>query len=668
MKIRRVEIENFRAVSNFKEEIGSYTAFIGYNGGGKSSILHAVRWFFEGFDLQPTDVYSGTKHDHDSVESTTVKVTISFDDLSSLDRQNFKPYVIGDEITLTRAGGVEKKSKLYGKRLICKEFSAIREESKIQNKRTLAIQLMEEFERFSNLNISPKSNKGEIEDALKAWESNPDNEIFLSSINDEDANHFFGAVGSNKLKINSGFVFIPAAPDLTGQFDVSGKGSALQLLLGDILKGVVTTSINKWTEENATILKQLETTVREEAATQLKQREGRVNRYLKDYLPGVNVEFEVGLEDWIPKANPSAESKMRQGDREFVIEREGHGVQRATLLALLQATADARVKSAAAHDDPSDGKGIASIEDEGSLIVFIEEPEVYQHPVQARMMARSFANAALNGNVQFVLATHSPYFLEASQIEYTFRVENLSPGLKVSRPELNGLLRKKFDAGELDKYFLESVVESLFSRAALVVEGDTDRAIFDTIPCDCNGLTLKDVGISIAVAGGSNSLLDMARLIQAFGVPTYIVRDGDSDRQTAIESIKIKRHASMGHEEFCQKLDTKVEQKLNSWKSAVEKFVANLQELELDHGFKDFQWGQGACIGRYAGILYHDLEYELNEWQSFGKEAANFSLSEDYRDTKKAGIYARVAAHAKYEDLPNSLKKITSAVRLLADG
>lgn len=57
MKIKQLRIENFRAVASFDEEIGPYTTFIGYNGGGKSSILHAVRWFFEDFELTGTDVF-----------------------------------------------------------------------------------------------------------------------------------------------------------------------------------------------------------------------------------------------------------------------------------------------------------------------------------------------------------------------------------------------------------------------------------------------------------------------------------------------------------------------------------------------------------------------------------------------------------------------------------
>ncbi|MER0102535.1 ATP-dependent endonuclease [Corynebacterium sp. KPL2734] len=531
MKIKSLSIKNFRAIADFKQEFGSYTAFIGYNGGGKSSILHAVRWFFDDFELEPSDVFSKDLGQDDRAALPYVKVTVTFDDLSKVDRENFGPYALKDEITLSRVGGVGKKSKLYGERLVCEEFTKLRKETKVAEVRKRLQELIITDDSFSDLQSFSKSPKNEILKALEDWELKPENREALTPIEDEDANHFFGAVGSEKLKADAGFVFIPAAPDLTGQFDVSGKGSAVQLLLGDILKGVVGQSISKWTEENQEVLNQLEATVKESAASRLKDRAHKVNRHLERYLPDTQIEFEVGLQDWAPKASPSAISKMHKGGREFPIEREGHGVQRATLLALLQATADSRSETPPPNEDP---EAVGLGDPRNSLIVFIEEPEVYQHPVQARLMARSFVNASHMGNVQFVVATHSPYFLDPTQLERTFRVESSRAGSKVHRPRFEEDLTKKLENGDLDKYFLESITESLFSQAALVVEGDTERAIFDTMPCDNSGLTLRDLGISVAVAGGANSLLDMARIIRAFGVPTLVVRDGDSDRDIAM--------------------------------------------------------------------------------------------------------------------------------------
>ncbi|MCX7444907.1 AAA family ATPase [Corynebacterium sp. P7003] len=677
MKIKHLRIENFRAIASFDEDLGSYTTFIGYNGGGKSSILHAVRWFFENFELTGTDVFSEEIDEPDLATLPDVKVTVTFDQLTEIDRENFGPYAMGEKIVLTRVGGAGKTSKLYGERLVCPSFQDIRKEKTVSAQRKLAQDLITSNEIFSNLNITNKSSKQEINEILNNWEADPNNHKYLVPINDEDANHFFGAVGSDKLKIDSGFVFIPAAPDLTGQFDVLGKGSALQLLLGDILKGVVSKSINEWTERNQLVLDELETTVSEVAATRLSERAGLVNHHLEQYLPGVEIEFKVGLQDWVPKANPIAQSRMQRGDRNFIIESEGHGVQRATLLALLQATADSRVEPEPTGGNDHENKQNQHGDQRSSLIVFVEEPEVYQHPVQARMMARSFTNAARTGNVQFVLATHSPYFLDPNEIHNTFRVENYPTGSKVNRPSVDGALRAKNANGELDKFFLESVIESLFSRAALVVEGDTERAIFDTVHCSDDGLTLRDLGISVAVAAGSKSLLDMAQLIHDFGVPIFVLRDGDSDSSIALKTAqnksqhevrkKFKCTPDFENEEHLKIATDKRDSLLNSWESGVNSFIEMARKAGFGEGLDDFKWGGGTQIGRYVGILNHDLESELHNWPSFITASRNIGLPPDLRQAKKAGILARVAARSKREDMPTGLKRILEAVRLSVD-
>jgi len=677
VKIKHLRIENFRAIANFDEEIGPYTTFIGYNGGGKSSILHAVRWFFEDFELMSTDVFSEEIGEPDLATLPKVKVTVTFDNLTELDRENFGPYARGEEIVLTRVGGVGISSKLYGERLVCPYFKDIREKEKVADKRNAAQELMTSNKLFADLNINSKTSKPELSEILDNWEADPRNHKHLEPIKDEDANHFFGAVGSDKLKVDSGFVFIPAAPDLTGQFDISGKGSALQLLLGDILKGVVGKSINSWTKRNQSVLNELETTVSEAAADHLNERARQVNHHLEQYLPGIEIKFEVGLQDWAPRANPVAQSRMRRGDRDFFIESEGHGVQRATLLALLQATAESRTAPQSTEDEDRDNKQNHREDQQSSLIVFVEEPEVYQHPVQARMMARSFANAARTGNVQFVLATHSPYFLDPKEIHNTFRVENYPTGSKANRPSVQGVLKEKNASGELDKYFLESVIESLFSRAALVVEGDTERAIFDTVPCGDDGLTLRDLGISVAVAAGSNSLLDMAQLIHDFGVPVFVVRDGDSDSDIALKTAKEKSQKTIKKEFDCapdfentkhlQIALNKQEELLNSWQSAVHKFIKKAQESGFGEGLEDFEWGGGIQVGRYVGILNHDLETELHNWPSFTKMSEEFGLPSDLRKAKKAGVLARVAAQSKQEDMPADLKRILEVARQLVD-
>lgn len=675
MKISHIQIDNFRAISHLDEKIGPYTTFIGYNGGGKSSILHALRWFFEGFPLGRNDVFSENPGADALEDLPTVKVSVTFNDITEHDRSNFGIYALGEEMTLSREGRVDGESKLYGSPMRCADFDNIRKASSISTKRKAAADLVAENPLFADLGIhkDDKPNAQELNALLDKWERDPQHLEHLRHTPREEATHFYGAVGTNKLKIYAGFVFIPAAPNLTGEFDSTGKDSALQLLLGDILKGVVGKSVEKWTEKHQTVLDQLEHDVRESAASSLTHRAEQVNHHLKNYLPGTQIAFEAELQDWTPKASPIAKSVLRRGNRELSIESEGHGVQRATLLALLQATADARIESSLPSEINQGESNISS----GSLIVCVEEPEVYQHPVQARMMARSFAQAAQVGSVQFILATHSPYFLDPTELQNTLRVSSAPSGSIIQRADVQALPEAKYQNGELDKFFLETIVESLFSKAALVVEGDTDRAVLDVLPCHEDGRTLKQVGISIAVAGGANTLVQMAKLIRSFGVPTYIVRDGDSDGGIAFGKAIEKSRDVIQKNFDCEPdpdndahksiIEEKRASILASWENAVNNFVDDLRKSGLGDGLEDFHWGQGEAIGKYAAILENDLETELHRWPSFMEGAGGLNLSGDLRNSKKAGVLSRAAALASPADAPADLKRILQAVRELSE-
>lgn len=679
MKICSVEIKNFRAISSFKEEIGSYTTLIGYNGGGKSSILHAIRWFFDDFTLSPTDIFNPTSEVKET-ELPEVKVTLVFDELNAEDRNNFGPYATGNTMTLSRIGGENSKSKLFGEKFVNEEFQEARAESSVPARRKSVLALSKQA-KFSTLQIDSKSNKDKLEEEMTRWENDPANYDHVSKIEDDQANHFFGAVGSDKLKIDSGFVFIPAAPDLTGEFDSTGKGTALQLLLGDILKGSIASSIETWTKNNREVLNELESIVETTSADDLAARAQQVNRHLGSYLPGAEIKFSAGLQDWAPKASPVAQSVLKRDDRELLLESEGHGVQRATLLALLQATADARSQSKESEvvNPEQNGSEHTSLSDistpstpSSSLIVCIEEPEVYQHPVQARLMARSLFQASNTGDVQFILATHSPYFLEPTRIQDILRVSNHQTGSKIHRPGTQAEMKTKIQSGEMDKYFLESVIECLFSRAALVVEGDTERAIFDALPIDESGTTLRDLGVSIAVSGGAGTLVDMANLIHTFGVPTYIVRDGDSDEDIALEKARGKERNRIKNEFGCDPdianpahlkiLGTRKEATLKSWRSDVEKFVGQAISSGFGDDLKSFTWGSGCFVGSSVTILRHDLETELHQWKSFMDHALNEGIKGDLRNEKKAGRLSRIAAAASAEDLPRDLKELLKAV------
>lgn len=98
MRISQLEIKNFRAIEYFSGNIDGLTVFIGPNGGGKSSILHAINWLFDGKVRDDDDFF---KHPANGV-ADEMSVTITFEGLTPSDRQAFGKYARGEQMVLKR--------------------------------------------------------------------------------------------------------------------------------------------------------------------------------------------------------------------------------------------------------------------------------------------------------------------------------------------------------------------------------------------------------------------------------------------------------------------------------------------------------------------------------------------------------------------------------------
>lgn len=57
MRLSRVYVSNYRSLKDFEVQIDDYTALVGANGTGKSSLLYALEWFYEGPPLEALDIH-----------------------------------------------------------------------------------------------------------------------------------------------------------------------------------------------------------------------------------------------------------------------------------------------------------------------------------------------------------------------------------------------------------------------------------------------------------------------------------------------------------------------------------------------------------------------------------------------------------------------------------
>ena len=188
-----------------------------------------------------------------------------------------------------------------------------------------------------------------------------------------------------------------------------------------------------------------------------------------------------------------------------------------------------------------------------SIVLAIEEPELYQHPTRARHIAGLLSSISRGGfkgvasSVQVIYTTHSPYFVGADRIGQIrlLRKEDGEKGMaKVTRvwsTDMGKIRRRLAAAGaskhadpdklehDFDRVLTPLMGEGFFAGTAVLVEGNSDR-IAITRAAEMLGTPLDEQGVAVIPCGSKPSLPGPFAMFKELGVRTYAVWDGDNDK------------------------------------------------------------------------------------------------------------------------------------------
>ena len=179
----------------------------------------------------------------------------------------------------------------------------------------------------------------------------------------------------------------------------------------------------------------------------------------------------------------------------------GEGIQNALVLAILQAF-EARRKQGA--------------------ILLIEEPEMFLHPQMQRSLYKTLREIGKTNQV--IYTTHSPHFVAVPDYDQVALVRKNDGGTYVTLSDLPvDEKRKEKLLKELDP----ERNELFFATRVLFVEGDTEKLAFPEYARRL-GLDLDKVGASIIEVGGKRNLLEFSRIAASFQIPFGVVYDEDS--------------------------------------------------------------------------------------------------------------------------------------------
>jgi predicted ATP-dependent endonuclease of OLD family len=219
--------------------------------------------------------------------------------------------------------------------------------------------------------------------------------------------------------------------------------------------------------------------------------------------------------------------KVSDDGVETDVAHQGHGLQRALLLATLQELA----RSADVGDVPA-------------VMLAIEEPELYQHPVQARHFSAVLASLPREGEGAFqaVYATHSAFFVDPRRYERLRRFTRRGDGERIVSvatvdrvaEKLEGIVPREEINQRITMTLERTLAEAVFADAAVLVEGRSDAGLLSGAAEREGGFA--SLGVAVVSTEGKSNLPIAWAILQELGVPTYLIFDADRNlRQRMLE-------------------------------------------------------------------------------------------------------------------------------------
>lgn len=161
-------------------------------------------------------------------------------------------------------------------------------------------------------------------------------------------------------------------------------------------------------------------------------------------------------------------------------------------------------------------------------LLFIDEPEAFLHPPQARLLGRMLAKD-LPSDRQLVLATHSTDFLKGL-------LEGNSTNLKVVRIQRKGNINyvNTLDSNEINSIWSDSllrhsnILDGLFHSKVIICESDSDSRFYSAILSaiyEKNGKSSSDT--LFINCGGKHRIPTVIKALKKLNVPVSSICDFD---------------------------------------------------------------------------------------------------------------------------------------------
>lgn len=532
MKLSKFEIKNFKNLSIASFDWNEIIFLIGENNCGKSSVLHALDWFLSGKQIKDKALF----HDEICDETAAIELIGHFTDLTDEEKSNLavqnrmhgNSWILKKKFWLEIDNGKENWQEKYYSYGRCEAFAGwpgqtsswnnwpaeyqpfiveVKNESSASRPNDTAKELLKQKVR---------DNRSDLITATDAWSENP------------------GGGGNWKSNANSilpQFIFVQAVHSISEETqakDATTYGKIINLILERKL--AVRPEV-KTLNEN---LKRVQALFKSDPehpewpqADEIARLETDISTKLSEIIEAKAL-IEPKNMDLRTYIMPNTVLKIDDGFKTDIA-LQGHGLQRSLLITLFQILNQYSKET---------NESSSNIIDKRPVIFGIEEPEIYMHPQMIRRMKDVLVALAAQEKYQVICTTHSPAMLDISDSHKNivrfkkdssrnitvFQVSNeifVGANAKDEKDRLKMIL--EFDA---------SVNELFFAKRVVLVEGETEVAIFQKSP-DLLNLFPTDPGkkrdITFVNCHAKGQIPLFIKVLNNFAIDYVVVHDIDTE-------------------------------------------------------------------------------------------------------------------------------------------
>jgi putative ATP-dependent endonuclease of the OLD family len=635
MLISRIYIKHFRCLRECELALPNYTALVGPNGVGKSTVLEAIR-----FVLDPKFPVNERACNPDC-EHLPLEVTVTFRDLSDPDKDKFANYLSADgALTITRRYSFREEgfeSEYVALTLKHQLFDDIR----LKLRAGENVPAKDAYNDFAgthpNYGLPRVTKYVDIEGNLVAWERANTTKCIIGETT--IGTRTLTGLGWPPLRL----IFISAVKDASE--DVEGAHSPLQEILG--LMVIEPASAKPEMDEIRARVASEYRRIFPLNSPELKSVASTVNSDLGAFAPGSEVRLTWD-QDFEPSLDPPPVNvEVIEDDYASDISQKGQGVQRAVIVSMVS-VADSVRESLLAKGEATANRP------ERDVVLMIEEPELYQHPIRARHFAdalRRRTEKASSLRTQVIFTTHSPNFLSLNDFEgIRLLRRHRVPKMKVPMRKV-GFTTLDEVAAELQKaqqtpsllYTGEnlrsrlhgildtSLREGFFADSIVLVEGDNDQGTI-VGAFKQRSFDYEAYGVAVLPVNGKGNLDKALVIFRQLGIPTYVLFDGDAGGDN---SKKPKKSGSKSRSKKQQKVQ-------KAAANSVKQNRALLSLLGLPaEDYPQTQVNNGCAIFEENFDKTLEEEFGTEFSTELGKSASNFGYEDIEKGRKVPDVMRR---------------------------